>query len=83
MATTSPGLYFVGLSFQWSFSSMLVGGAGRDAEHVAKHLSARAGRAAPGAGGGPDGCGWARGPVAQLTEPACWPVPAGRAGLAK
>ncbi|MEV6211517.1 NAD(P)-binding domain-containing protein [Kitasatospora sp. NPDC051914] len=36
-----PGLYFSGLSFQRAFSSMLVGGAGRDAEIVAKHIAAR------------------------------------------
>jgi putative flavoprotein involved in K+ transport len=36
-----PGLYFVGLPFLFSFSSMLVGGAGRDAGHVAR-LIARA-----------------------------------------
>ncbi|MEU4668739.1 NAD(P)-binding domain-containing protein [Amycolatopsis sp. NPDC023774] len=41
VAITAPGLYFVGLSFQWAFSSMLVGGAGRDAEYVVKHLTAR------------------------------------------
>jgi putative flavoprotein involved in K+ transport len=35
---TAPGLYFVGLAFQYAFSSMLVGGAGRDAEFVVKHL---------------------------------------------
>jgi putative flavoprotein involved in K+ transport len=34
-----PGLYFVGLPFLYSFSSMLVGGAGRDAEHVAKLIA--------------------------------------------
>jgi putative flavoprotein involved in K+ transport len=39
---TAPGLYFVGLAFQFAFSSMLVGGAGRDAEYVVKHLVARA-----------------------------------------
>ena len=38
---TAPGLYFVGLAFQYAFSSMLVGGAGRDAEYVVKHLDAR------------------------------------------
>jgi putative flavoprotein involved in K+ transport len=42
-----PGLYFVGLPFLYSFSSMLVGGAGRDAEHVAKQIvRAPAGRSA-------------------------------------
>jgi putative flavoprotein involved in K+ transport len=34
-----PGLYFVGLPFLYSFSSMLVGGAGRDAEHVARQIA--------------------------------------------
>jgi putative flavoprotein involved in K+ transport len=38
---SSPGLYFVGLAFQYGFASMLVGGAGRDAEYVVKHLCAR------------------------------------------
>jgi putative flavoprotein involved in K+ transport len=38
---SAPGLYFVGLAFQYAFSSMLVGGAGRDAEYVVKHLDAR------------------------------------------
>ncbi|WP_432849876.1 flavin-containing monooxygenase [Amycolatopsis sp. CA-161197] len=46
VATTAPGLYFMGLSFQWAFSSMLVGGAGRDAEYVVKHLTARTDAAA-------------------------------------
>ncbi len=31
-----PGVYFVGLKFQRAFSSMLVGGAGRDAAHIAQ-----------------------------------------------
>jgi putative flavoprotein involved in K+ transport len=35
---SSPGLYFAGLPFLHSFASMLVGGAGRDAERVVKHL---------------------------------------------
>ena len=38
---SSPGLYFVGLAFQYAFASMLVGGAGRDAEYVVKHLCSR------------------------------------------
>ena len=49
----APGLYFTGLAFQYAFASMLVGGAGRDAEHVVKHLCARdastAGRRVPSA----------------------------------
>jgi len=35
-----PGLYFVGLLFLHSFSSMLILGAGRDAGRVAKHIAA-------------------------------------------
>ncbi len=38
---SSPWLYFVGLAFQYGFASMLVGGAGRDAEYVVKHLCAQ------------------------------------------
>jgi putative flavoprotein involved in K+ transport len=41
IVAASPGLYFCGLSFQREFSSMLSGGAGRDAEIVAKHIAAR------------------------------------------
>lgn len=39
---SSPGLYFVGMLFLHSFSSMLILGAGRDAERVAQHLVSRA-----------------------------------------
>jgi putative flavoprotein involved in K+ transport len=42
---SAPGLYFVGLAFQYAFSSNLVGGAGRDAAYVVKHLDARPARA--------------------------------------
>jgi putative flavoprotein involved in K+ transport len=35
---SSPGLYFVGLPFLHSFASMLVIGADRDGERVAKHI---------------------------------------------
>ena len=38
VVSSSPGLYFVGLVFLHSFSSMLILGAGRDAGHVAKHI---------------------------------------------
>jgi putative flavoprotein involved in K+ transport len=48
VAAGAPGLYFVGLEFQYSFSSMLVGGAGRDAHYVARHIAGRAGSAARG-----------------------------------
>ena len=38
---SQPGLYFVGLPFQTSLSSALIGGVGRDAEHVARHIERR------------------------------------------
>jgi putative flavoprotein involved in K+ transport len=34
-----PGLYFMGLLFQRGFYSMLIGGVGRDAERIARHLA--------------------------------------------
>jgi putative flavoprotein involved in K+ transport len=37
----APGLYFCGLSFQYSFSSMLLAGVGRDASYVVDRLVAR------------------------------------------
>jgi len=37
----AAGLYFAGLAFQYAFASMLIGGAGRDAEHVARHIAGR------------------------------------------
>jgi putative flavoprotein involved in K+ transport len=39
---SAPGLYFTGLAFQYAFSSMLILGAGRDAEYVAKQIAAHA-----------------------------------------
>jgi putative flavoprotein involved in K+ transport len=39
-----PGLYYVGLLFQTGFYSMLIGGAGRDAERIAAHIAVRARR---------------------------------------
>ena len=43
-----PGLYFVGLPFIYSLSSALVGGVGRDAEHIVAHLdSTRSDRSQP------------------------------------
>ena len=38
---SAPGLYFVGLLFLHSFTSMLVGGTGKDAERVATHIVSR------------------------------------------
>jgi putative flavoprotein involved in K+ transport len=36
-----PGLYFMGLPFQYSLSSALVGGVGRDAKYIADHIASR------------------------------------------
>ncbi len=36
---SEPGLYFVGLFFLRAVASSLVGGVGRDAEHIAKHIA--------------------------------------------
>ena len=33
-----PGLYFVGLPFLYSLSSVLLGGVGRDAKHIVDHI---------------------------------------------
>jgi putative flavoprotein involved in K+ transport len=38
---SEPGLYFVGRFFQFAFTSWLIGGVGRDAEHIAQHLASR------------------------------------------
>jgi putative flavoprotein involved in K+ transport len=51
---STPGLYFVGLLFLHSFTSMLIGGAARDAERVAKHIATRPARGeAPAASAAP------------------------------
>jgi putative flavoprotein involved in K+ transport len=41
---SAPGLYFVGMPFLNSFASMLILGAGQDAERVAKHIASRSAR---------------------------------------
>jgi putative flavoprotein involved in K+ transport len=38
---SEPGLYFVGLVFQYALASSLIGGVGRDAEHIADHIASR------------------------------------------
>lgn len=43
VATDAPGLFFCGLCFQYSFSSMVMPGVGRDAAYVARRIAARAG----------------------------------------
>jgi len=41
VSEAAPGLYFLGVPFQWAFSSMLVAGAGRDARYLVKQLAKR------------------------------------------
>jgi putative flavoprotein involved in K+ transport len=41
VATSHPGLYFLGLPFLYSLSSGLLGGVGRDAAHVVDHIAGR------------------------------------------
>jgi putative flavoprotein involved in K+ transport len=43
VAAGEPGLYFVGLHFLYAFSSTMIHGVGRDAEHVAGVIAARRG----------------------------------------
>jgi putative flavoprotein involved in K+ transport len=38
---SAPGLYFVGLFFLYAAASSLVGGVGRDAEYIARHIASR------------------------------------------
>jgi putative flavoprotein involved in K+ transport len=38
---SEPGLYFLGLVFLYALASSLVGGVGRDAEHIAKQIASR------------------------------------------
>jgi putative flavoprotein involved in K+ transport len=42
VSPTVPGLYFLGIPFQYAFSSMLVAGAGRDANYVVERIAERA-----------------------------------------
>ena len=41
VSPTVPGLYFLGVPFQYAFSSMLVAGAGRDAKYVVDRIAER------------------------------------------
>ena len=41
VSPTVPGLYFLGVPFQYAFASMLVTGAGRDAEYVIARIAER------------------------------------------
>jgi putative flavoprotein involved in K+ transport len=42
VANASPGLYFMGLLFQFAATSDVLPGVGRDAKYVARHIAARA-----------------------------------------
>jgi putative flavoprotein involved in K+ transport len=39
VSASTPGLYFAGMPFLHSFASMLVAGAARDGERVARHIA--------------------------------------------
>ncbi|MDX1673860.1 MAG: NAD(P)-binding domain-containing protein, partial [Longimicrobiales bacterium] len=43
---SEPGLYFVGMLFQYTLASALVGGVGRDARYIAERVAERAARRA-------------------------------------
>jgi putative flavoprotein involved in K+ transport len=49
VVTSEPGLYFVGLMFQYSAGSNVIPGIGRDAKYVVRELVARAPTSRPGA----------------------------------
>ena len=49
----APGLFFCGLSFQYSFSSMVLPGVGRDAAYVVDRVAARSRTLAKAASGVP------------------------------
>jgi putative flavoprotein involved in K+ transport len=46
IVASAPGVYFVGLPFQRSFASMLIGGVGKDAAYIARHIASRTSRRA-------------------------------------
>jgi putative flavoprotein involved in K+ transport len=43
VATAQPGLYFLGLPFLYGVTSALIGGVGRDAEFITRHVLKRSG----------------------------------------
>jgi putative flavoprotein involved in K+ transport len=47
-----PGMYFIGLFFLSSLASSLVGGVGRDAEYIARHIATRTNERGPARAGG-------------------------------
>ncbi len=50
IVAAAPGLYFVGLFFQYALTSSLIGGVGRDAERIAEHIVSGARAVADNAG---------------------------------
>ena len=42
MVESAPGLYFLGLPFQHSFASAVIGGVGKDARYIAEYIAERA-----------------------------------------
>ena len=42
MVVGQPGLYFLGRLFQYALSSSMIQGVGRDADHIAAYIAARA-----------------------------------------
>jgi putative flavoprotein involved in K+ transport len=44
---SEPGLYFVGMFFLYSLSSVLIGGAGRDAEYIANGIASQSANIGP------------------------------------
>jgi putative flavoprotein involved in K+ transport len=49
LVASEPGLYFLGLFFLSALTSSLLGGVGRDAERIAKHIASRRPHDRPGA----------------------------------
>jgi putative flavoprotein involved in K+ transport len=39
VVTSAPGLYFIGLPFQHTFASAVIGGVGKDARYIAEHIA--------------------------------------------
>ncbi|HPM03199.1 MAG TPA: hypothetical protein PK816_13670 [Candidatus Cloacimonadota bacterium] len=38
ISSTNYGLYFIGMPFQFGLTSGLVGGVGRDADYISRHI---------------------------------------------
>lgn len=49
VVAAAPGLYFMGLVFQFAASSDVLPGVGRDAKYIAKHIATRASNGRPAA----------------------------------